>query len=90
MAARIKLSDADVALLTNCEPEQQVRRFRNSLYNRGENGPKFLVPQIEYTPLDVEQPEARLLKLHPTSDVHTILSSAHGFRGRWLSHSTYS
>jgi hypothetical protein len=69
MAARIKLSDADVALLTNCEPKQQVRRFRNSLYNRGENGPKFLVPQIEYTPLDVEQPEARLLKLHPTSDV---------------------
>jgi hypothetical protein len=29
----------------------------------------LFVPQIEYTPLNVEQPEARLLKLHPTSDV---------------------
>jgi hypothetical protein len=69
MAGRIKLSDTDVALLTNCEPQQQVRRFENSLYTRGECGPKFVVPQIEYTPLNVEQPEARLLKLHPMSDV---------------------
>ena len=69
LAGRIKLSNTDVALLTNCQPEQQVRCFENSLYTRSEYGPKFVVPQIEYTPLNVEQPEARLLKLHPTSDV---------------------
>ena len=69
MAPEIELVDADVALLASCDSSQQLRHFENNLYVRGEKESKFVVPRLEYTPMNNEQSEARMLRLHPTSDV---------------------
>ncbi|KAJ4993175.1 hypothetical protein SVAN01_01150 [Stagonosporopsis vannaccii] len=65
----IHLSTTDVALIDKCGPQQQVRSFNNSLYSRGREGSELLVSKIEYTPLDIEQNNVRLLNLHPSDDV---------------------
>jgi hypothetical protein len=69
MASAIDLVEADVALLACCDSSQQLRNLENTLYRRGEMERELLVPKIEYAPLSIEQPEVRLLKLHPSSDV---------------------
>jgi hypothetical protein len=69
MTPQIKLVEADVALLATCDLSQQARHFENNLYARGEKELDFLVPLMEYTPLQNEQAEVRLLRLHLTSDV---------------------
>lgn len=69
MERQTKFCEADVASLTTCDPSQQVRHLENTLYTRGEEESNPLASLIEYTPLNNELAEVRLLRLHPASNV---------------------
>lgn len=54
-----------------CGIEGTIRQFNNKLYTQGEEFSELTVPEYDFTPLNTDPKQVRLLRLHPATDPTT-------------------
>lgn len=68
-APAFRLSTLNLEPIEACGTEDVRRHFDNNLYVKGEETSDLTVSVIEFSPLKIDPPEVRLLRLHPTNNV---------------------
>ncbi|KAH5610309.1 hypothetical protein HBI26_024640 [Parastagonospora nodorum] len=69
MASTLQLGSSLLGTPETCGSEGTIRQFNNKLYTQGEEFSELTVPEYDFTPLNTDPKQARLLRLHPATDL---------------------